>query len=54
MVDITKLRRNLEREGFQTSYFETAEEACTYLNRELDGTTIGFGGFTDGPGYGVV
>ena len=44
MADITKLRRNLEREGFRTSYFETAEEACAYLNQELDGTTIGFGG----------
>jgi hypothetical protein len=42
--DITKLRKNLEREGFQTSYFETAEEACAYLNEQLDGTTIGFGG----------
>lgn len=44
MADIAKLRRNLEREGFRTSYFETAEEAGAYLDRELDGTTIGFGG----------
>lgn len=44
MPDITKLRENLEREGFQTSYFETAEEASAYLDQALDGTTIGFGG----------
>lgn len=44
MPDITKLRKNLEREGFQTSYFETAEEASAYLDQALDGTTIGFGG----------
>ncbi len=44
MSNIAKLRTNLEREGFQTSYFETAAEACTYLDQALDGTTIGFGG----------
>ena len=44
MADITKLQRNLRREGFETSYFETAEEACAYLNGKLDGRTIGFGG----------
>lgn len=44
MADIARLRSNLEAEGFQTSYFETAEEACAYLDRELDGRSIGFGG----------
>ncbi|MCI8538757.1 MAG: LUD domain-containing protein [Oscillospiraceae bacterium] len=44
MSNIAKLRTNLEREGFQTSYFETAEEASAYLDQALDGTTIGFGG----------
>lgn len=44
MPDIEKLRRNLEAEGFQTSYFPTAEAACDYLDRALDGRSIGFGG----------
>lgn len=44
MADITAFRANLERRGFHTSYFETAEEACSYLNQALDRRTIGFGG----------
>ena len=44
MADIARLRSNLEAEGFQTSYVETAEDACAYLDRELDGRSIGFGG----------
>ncbi|MBP1737155.1 MAG: hypothetical protein H6Q60_1036 [Oscillospiraceae bacterium] len=44
MADIEKLRNNLEREGFQTSYFETADEACDYLDGRLDSVSIGFGG----------
>lgn len=39
-----QLQKNLELRGFQTSHFPTAEEACAYLNQELDGRTIGFGG----------
>ncbi len=44
MADIEKLRKNLEREGFQTSLFDTGEACCRYLNDQLDGVTIGFGG----------
>lgn len=44
MADIEKLRRNLEDNGFATSYFETAEEAARYLDGKLDGKTIGIGG----------
>lgn len=44
MADIDKLRKNLEREGFLSSCFDTAEECCSYMNRQLDGVTIGFGG----------
>ena len=44
MPDIEKLTKNLLKEGFLVSRFATAEEACAYLNRELDGRTIGFGG----------
>ena len=35
MADIEKLRRNLEDNGFATSYFETAEEAARYLDGKV-------------------
>lgn len=44
MPNIELLRKNLEAEGFQTSYFATADECLAYLDRALDGRTIGFGG----------
>jgi len=44
MPNIELLRKNLEAKGFRTAFFETAEEACSYLNQQLDQTTIGFGG----------
>lgn len=44
MPDITKLRENLEKRGFHTSWFETGEEAAKYLDGRLDGRTIGLGG----------
>ena len=44
MADIEKLRKNLEDNGFATSYFETAEEAARYLDGKLDGKSIGIGG----------
>ena len=33
MANIEKLRENLERRGFKTSYFETAQEAVDYLTK---------------------
>lgn len=44
MPDIEKLRKNLEREGFRTNYFVTAQKAARYLNAQIDGQTVGFGG----------
>lgn len=44
MPNIQTLRQNLEARGFRTSYFETPEDACAYLNEALDQTEIGFGG----------
>ena len=38
------LRSNLERRGFETSFFATAAEACDYLNQKIDGKTVGIGG----------
>ncbi len=44
MADIEKLRKNLEKRGFHTSYFATAAEGAEYLSEKLCGKTIGFGG----------
>lgn len=44
MADIEKLRANLEERGFATSYFETAQQAADYLDSQIDGVSVGFGG----------
>lgn len=44
MTDWTKLTKNLEDRGFTVSRFATAAEAADYLNREIDGVSVGFGG----------
>lgn len=38
------LKERLEKNGFQVSVFATGEEAAAYLNREIDGVTVGMGG----------
>jgi len=38
------VRKNLEASGFKVSVFATGEEAAAYLNREIDGVTVGMGG----------
>lgn len=44
MADLKKIKENLERRGIQCRCFPTAEEAADYLDREIDGTTVGIGG----------
>ncbi len=44
MADVAKLRANLEKRGFLTSYFETARQAADYLTEQIRDTTVGFGG----------
>lgn len=44
MANIELLRKNLEANGFQTSYFTTKEEAAAYLDKEIDQTTAAIGG----------
>ena len=44
MADLEKLTKNLTQEGFLISRFATAEAACAYLNRAIDGASVGFGG----------
>ena len=46
MANIDLLRKNLESRGYATSHFATTKEAADYLNKELDGTSVAFGGST--------
>ena len=44
MADIMKLRENLEKLGYTVSCFEPAQEAADYLDGQIDGVSVGFGG----------
>lgn len=44
MADWNRLTEALEQHGFTVVRFATAAEAAAYINRELDGRTIGMGG----------
>lgn len=44
MTDWTKLTKNLEERGFTPKVFATKEEAADYLDREIDGVSVAFGG----------
>ena len=43
-MDFTNLKSTLERLGYAVSCFETGAGAAAYLNRQIDGKTVGFGG----------
>lgn len=38
------LQKNFAKHGFETSFFETKEEAVAYLVEKIQGRTVGFGG----------
>ena len=42
-MDIQKTMDNLRRNEFKVSFFATKEEAAEYLNKAIDGKTVGFG-----------
>lgn len=44
MTDWTKLTKNLEDRGFTPKVFATKEEAAAYLDQEIDGVSVSFGG----------
>ena len=54
MPDYEKLRKNLEAHGFDVTYFDTAAEAVDYLDRKLDGKTVGHGGSTTLRDMGLI
>lgn len=39
-----ELKKTLENNGFAVSVFASGEEAAAYLDREIDGVTVGMGG----------
>ena len=43
-MDFTKVEKALRGRGFAVSVFQTKEEAASYLNTRIDGTSVGFGG----------
>ena len=43
-MDFTNVAKALTARGFKVSSFETAKEAAEYLNTQIDGVTVGFGG----------
>jgi L-lactate utilization protein LutB len=45
-MDIEKTIKNLRANGFAVSYFDTAEQALDYMESEIKGETVGFGGST--------
>lgn len=42
-MSIRELTKSLERNGYIVTYFEEKQSAVDYLNREIDGRTVGFG-----------
>ncbi len=44
MYNLEKLTKNLLDNGFAVSHFTTGKEAAEYLNKKIDGKSVGFGG----------
>lgn len=42
--DFTKIRNSLEKKEYRVSEFASKELAADYLNEQIDGKTVGFGG----------
>lgn len=43
-MDFTTLKTNLEHAGYKVSEFDTKKTATAYLNEQIDGTSVAFGG----------
>ena len=43
-MDFSEIKGNLEKLGYKVSTFANKEEAMDYIDREVDGTTVGIGG----------
>ena len=40
--DFSRLADNLKNKGYRVSVFAAAADAVAYLDREIDGATVGF------------
>ncbi len=43
-MDFSTAAAALQKRGYKVSVFETAAQAAAYLNEQIDGTSVGFGG----------
>lgn len=43
-MDFSAVEKNLKEKGYTVTIFETAAEAVTYLDMQIDNQTVGFGG----------
>ena len=43
-MDFTKVQKSLEQRGYRVNCFDTAGEAVRWLDSQIDGLTVGFGG----------
>lgn len=43
-MDLELVQKNLEERGYIVSCFATAQEATDYMDAQIDGKTVGFGG----------
>ena len=43
-MDLQTVKKNLEAKGYRVSCFESASAAAVYLNGQIDGVSVGFGG----------
>ncbi len=43
-MDFSILKSNLEKHGFIVTCFDCSQDACDYLDKQIDGKTIGIGG----------
>lgn len=43
MTDIEKTTEALRKRGYEVACFETSEEAADYVDRKINGFTVGFG-----------
>ena len=43
-MNFESIKNNLQQCGYEVSCFATAQEAAEYIDRKIDGKTVGFGG----------
>jgi hypothetical protein len=52
-MDISKIKEVLEKNKFTVQLFETGEQAAAYLNEQIDGTSVAFGGMKTAEDLGL-